>query len=55
MQCGCLYMVPNIQEHQISDEAVSRLEETMKIVIARKGSNGCVKAEVGHKVYGTNK
>ncbi|KAF8864391.1 hypothetical protein BDZ45DRAFT_614032 [Acephala macrosclerotiorum] len=42
-----------VVHYQISDEAVSRLEAVMKVVMARKGANGSVEKKVGEKAYGT--
>jgi threonine aldolase len=41
-----------VVHYQISDEAVSRLEEVMKLVIARRGSYGHTEVIVGEKAYG---
>lgn len=39
--------------YQISDEAISRLEDVMRLVVAGKGSNGRSEVTVGHRTYGT--
>jgi threonine aldolase len=43
-----------VVHYQISDEAVSRLEEVMKVLLGRKGQNGHAskKLKVGERAYG---
>jgi threonine aldolase len=43
-----------VVHYQISDEAVSRLEQVMKVLLDRKGQNGHAnkKLKVGERAYG---
>lgn len=42
-----------VVHYQISDEAISKLEEVMRVVIADRGQNECAETRVGHRVYGS--